>query len=438
MFSPIRMEGSVGSLAAMTPLAAGTPPAAPKPTATAAPTAKPVPKAPPTPQEIEQLSTEWTQNPAEFSRFQQLEALVAMPGTYTFAWGPASNVTTRTFESTAELISAIFWQKAYAKLTAAQRSAAMRELVRNIGPKVGPLHAEVLITGATKDVREVADAIDEELHKLPQAEIASGKRDAAFLRDLEDALHARRQAELSGATAKGGTTASVTASPSDRRWAIAPAVGASYVGVYAPIGEKLSQGSAALALSLDWMSGNRGTKSQPYFGIYGQVSGGDLFGIGGRTGIAYDWTGRLEQRFGLSAGYLRLRGEETKKDDIPVDVTGVTPDRRAYVARANNGTDRTFQGGMLMANLETDLRVYRASQSPFSLNGFLALSAGLVGGTVSDEGCSYTVPAEDARVKPEGDHYLVSSPKAFGSRCRSGEFSLGGAFGLAIGVRGEL
>lgn len=462
MFSPIRMEGGAGMITGIMPLAAGAPANAARPTAPAKPTTSATPTAPaakpapkpkaataataatkpwlPAPEVIEAEAVEWSRNPGQMSLFRDLEKIFASSGMYRV------KRENRLVEMTpSEAVSFLFWQKAYAKLTAMQRAEVMRTLVREIGPRASRFHAEILITAASRDVREVADAIEQEARGLPQAEIAAGKRDAAFLRNLDDALHARHQAELGGGAPNKGAevTVSVKASDSsssvsDRQWAIAPGVAAQGMLFGSPIGARLTQASGDLYLSADWMSGNRGTRAQPFVGVYGQVSGGSLYGVGARAGFAHDWMNRLGGRYGLGIGYLRLNGEADEPKDTPVDVTGITPDRRAYVARKGSAMDRTFQGATLMANVEADARIYRPNSGPFSLNGFLSLSAGLIGGSLSDDGCSYTVSSDDARAKPQGDGYVVSSPKAFGSRCRSGEFSLGGAVGLAIGVRGEL
>ena len=165
---------------------------------------------------------------------------------------------------------------------------------------------------------------------------------------------------------------------------------------------------------------------------------------GARLGFALDVNDRLTLKVPFGLGWVNASGVDDDAGNVPIELsgTGVNADQTAYTFQPHD-VQMTMQGGMLSFDPELSINFHRwdlGGGKTLGLGAFVAVSAGLYTGGVSDDECSYAYdPSEgDLEVRPSSQgSYEFASTGGLTDRCRAGETTFGTVFSGSAGLTVE-
>ncbi len=382
----------------------------------------------------------WMQSPSVKALWDGFMTIAATGISYEIET-PGGNATTSLHKEAA----AGFWT-AFGQLSSDEQIAIAVETVNLIGPEVSDLHMEILEDLSGKHSDEIRDAMEERvLMFLSTSNL--GKRDPKALKAvLGNITDSKRKRCPKGDEACQDAIDQLR----DKLRQVSPLIQLSpnvtSHNYFDLAGEAVEHRANSYGINFDWMGSTHSRLgTRPLVGAYFHGSAGNM-AAGLRAGMGWSiGSGLFAIKAPISAGWLYVKGEDAS-GSVPIEFigTGVNADQTAYTMRPHDmgmymhaGT-LTFDPEIHFMFARTDL----GQGKSFSFGAFIALSAGLYAGALSDDGCSYAYNPGDGNleVRPTADgvEYTLDGGGITGAdRCRGNAFSLGTIFGGSVGLTGE-
>jgi len=205
-------------------------------------------------------------------------------------------------------------------------------------------------------------------------------------------------------------------------------------------GEPVERMHGAFGITFDFLSKNFENGLRFLAGAYFRGFK-DNMAAGARLGFAVDVNDRLTLKVPFGLGWVNASGTDDDAGNVPIELTGtgVNADQTAYTF-APHDVNMSMQAGMLSFDPELSINFHRwklGGGKTVGLGAFVALSAALYAGALTDDECSYAYdPSEgDLEVRPGGNgNYEFSNTAALEDRCRSGEAAFGTVFSGTAGL----